>query len=59
MYLGNSKSSFRTQEDSGLGAIECENVEKKLSDNSTDHRGTYDKFKDEYRYAIGKYPAIH
>ena len=32
---------------------------EKLSDISTDHRGTYNKFKDEDRCAIGKYAAIH
>ena len=59
IFLGNSKSSFPIQDDSRLGAIEYESVKEKLSNNSTDHRHTYNKFKDEDRYAIGKYAAIH
>ena len=34
-------------------------MKEKLSDISSDHRGTYNKFKDEERYAIRKYAAIH
>ena len=32
---------------------------KKLSDISTDHRGTYNNFQDKDCYAIGKHAAIH
>ena len=37
-FTGNLKSSFPTQEDSGLGAIEYERVKERLLDTSTDHR---------------------
>ena len=34
-------------------------MKEKLSDISNDHRGTCNKFKEEGRYTLGKYIAIH
>ena len=57
-FLGNSQSSFPTQDDSGLGALEYDSLKKKRSNINTDHCSTYNNFKDEKCYAIGKSAAI-
>ena len=52
--------SFTLQEESGgVRAVEYESVKEKLSSVNNDRRCKYNKFKDEDRYMIGKYAAIH
>ena len=58
-FLGNLEPCFFTQGDCGLGTVDCESVIKKLSDIRNDYRGTYNTFKDEDCYVIGKYALIH
>ena len=39
--------------------MEYKSVKEKLSGVTKDKRCKYNKFKDEHRYTIGKYAAIH
>ena len=50
--------SFPTQEECGLGTLDYKAVKENLADINK-KRSTYNKFKDDDRYAIGKYAAIY
>ena len=54
-----SDDSFPLQEESGVGAMEHESVKEKPSRVTKDKRCKYNTFKDEDRYTIAKYAAIH